>query len=400
MDHVAVSLGRDPLDVRRANLYSLGRDRTPYSMAVDDNILSPLLSELERTSEYRRRRREITRFNQTSPILKKGLALVPVKAGIRSASPLGKQGMANLQIFEDGTMRLALSAVEEGQGLNTRAAQIVAEEFGVRHQDIRIAYASTTAAAPVRAATIDPVLMAVVDACQIIKDRLYDFFEEDMQVDRERVEFRDNRVRLGVRGVDFGEVIAMAAAASVNLAAVGSYAVRSIDWDRARAIGRPFHYFAYGASCAEVTVDIMTGEKRIDRVDILQDAGRSLNPALDLGLVEGGFTFGLGWLTSEELTWDSTGKLTTAGAADYAIPTVADIPPDFRVAFYHTAGAREETPYRSKDIEEAAVPLAISVFCAITDAIGSLKPGTLPRLNAPATPEAVMRAVRALADGE
>ncbi len=400
MDHIAISLARDPLDVRRANLYALGRDRTPYSMVVEDNILSPLMNELERTSEYRRRRRDIARFNQTSPILKKGLALVPVKAGIRSASSLGAQGLASLLIFEDGTMRLTLSTVEEGQGLNTRAAQIIAEEFGVRHQDVRIAYASTASASSVRAATMDPVLMAVTDACQTIKDRLYDFFEEEMQVDRERVEFRDNRVRLGVRGVDFGEVIAMAVAANVNLSAVGSYAVRSIDWDRARAVGRPFHYFAYGASCAEVTIDIMTGEKRIDRVDILQDAGRSLNPALDLGLIEGGFAFGLGWLTSEELGWDSTGKMTTTGAANYAIPTAADIPPDFRVAFYHTAGAREETPYRSKDIEDAAVPLATSVFCALTDAIAGLKPGTLPRLNAPATPEAIMRAVRALGDGE
>ncbi len=400
MDHIAVSLGRDPLDVRKANLYAAGRDRTPYSMVVDDNVLTPLVNELERTSEYRRRRREIIRFNQTSPILKKGLALIPVKAGIRSASQLGTQAAASLQILPDGTMRLALSAVEEGQGLSTKAAQIVAEEFGIRHQDIRVSYASTALTGAARAATIDPVLMAVIDACQSIKDRLYDFFEEAMQVDRERVEFRDGRIRLGVRAVDFGETMGLAVDANVPLAATGSYAVRDIDWDRARAVGRPFHYFAFGASCAEVTVDIMTGEKRIDRVDILQDAGRSLNPALDLGLIEGGFTLGLGWLTSEELNWDSTGRLTTNGAADYAIPTVADIPPDFRVGFYHTAGAREGTPHRSKDIEDAAVPLALSVFCAISDAIASLKPGTMPRLNVPATPEATMRAVRAFGDGE
>jgi xanthine dehydrogenase large subunit len=400
MDHIAVSLGRDPLDIRKTNLYAAGRDRTPYSMTVEDNILAPLVNELERTSEYRRRRRDITRFNQTSPILKKGLALVPVKAGIRSSSMLGRQAAAMLQIQRDGTMSLALSAVEEGRGVNTRAAQIVAEEFGIRHQEVRVSYSSTAFTDSVRAATLDTVLMAVIDACRTIKDRLYDFFEETMHVERERVEFREGRIRLGVRGMDFAEIMTLASDANVSLAAIGSYSVHDIDWDRVRAVGRPFHYFAFGAACAEVTVDVMTGEKRIDRVDILQDAGRSLNPALDLGLIEGGFALGLGWLTSEQLSRDSTGRLTTNGAAGYAVPTAADIPSDFRVAFYHTAGAKEETPYRSKDIEDAAVPLAISVFSAITDAVASLKPGTMPRLNAPATPEATMRAVRALGNGE
>lgn len=400
MDHIAVSTGQDPLDVRKNNLYAEGRDRTPYSVPIEDNLLGRLVAELERTSDYRRRRREVQRFNQSSPILKKGLALVPIKAGVRSASPLGEEASCLLQILADGTVRLSLNAVEAGQGLATKAAQIVAEEFGIRHPAVRVSPSATPATGSVRSATIDPTLLAVIDACHAVKDRIYDFVEETMRVERERVEFREGRVRLAARNFAFVEFVAMAAAAHVSLSATGCYAVREIDWDRARLVGRPFHYYCFGAACAEVTVDVMTGEKRIDRIDVLQDVGRSLNPAIDLGLVEGGFALGLGWLTSEELVWDSTGRLMTTSAADYLIPTVSDIPEDFRVAFYQTAGAREETPYRSKDISDASVPLAISVFSAIGNAIGSLKPGTLPRLNVPATPEATMRAVRGLTGAE
>lgn len=396
MDHIAVSLGQDPLDIRKKNIYGPGRDRTPYSLPVDNNILGPLVNELERTSEYRRRRREIVRFNQASPILKKGLSLIPVKSGVRAMSPIGGHGSCLLQVYRDGTMRLALSAVEEGQGLTTKAAQIVAEEFGIRHQEVRAGFASTASAASDRVSATDATLMAVIEACQAIKDGLYDFVEETMRVERERVEFRENRVRLAARHRDFAEFIAAASAARVPLSATATHSISDASWDRERLVGRPFHYFTYGAACAEVTVDTMTGERRIDRIDILQDVGRSLNPAIDAGLLEGGFAFGLGWLTSEEPLWDSTGRLQRVNAADYAIPTVSDIPADYRVAFYQTAGAKEETPYRSKDIEDAAIPLALSVFCAIGDAIGSLKPGSLPRLNAPATPEATMKAVRAL----
>ncbi len=399
MDHIAVSLGSDPLDVRKANFYTRGRDRTPYAAVVDDNILAPLVNELERTADYRRRRREIARFNQASPILKKGLALTPVKSGVGSADAAGAHAASLVQIQGDGTVRLSLSSVEAGQGIATRATQIVAEEFGIRHQQVRVAFTSTALSAAITTSAADATLLAVIDGCRTIKDRLYDFIEETMQIDRETVEFREGRVRLGARQMDFAELTAAASAAHVAIVATGTHAISEIDWDRSRAIGRPFHYFTYGAACAEVTVDIMTGEKRIDRVDLLQDVGRSLNPAIDLGLIEGGFAMGLGWLTTEELVRDSTGRLLNTSASDYSIPTVSDIPPDFRVAFFQSAGAKEETPYRSKDIEGAAVPLAIAVFCAITDAIAGLKPGALPRLNAPATPEATMRAVRALNDG-
>ncbi len=397
MDHIAISLGVDPLDVRKTNLYASGRDRTPYGTAVDGGVLRQLVGELERTSEYRRRRRDLARFNQTSPILKRGLALVPVKAGIGAPQALGNEASVLIQLHHDGSISLTLSAVDAGRGIATRAAQITAEEFGIRHTSVKIGAPSTQMIGSPPASGADPALLAVIDGCHAVKDRLYDFVEATMQVDRERVEFRDGRVRLGGRQLDFAELVWQATTANVPLTATGYHTTTVIDWDRTRAVGNPFHYYALGAACAEVSIDIMTGEHVIERLDILQDAGRSLNPALDVGAIEGGFAFGLGWLTTEELLEDSAGR-PLGHAADYAIPLVSDIPSDFRVSFFQTAGAREETPYRSKDIEDAAVPLAISVFSAITDAISAVKPGTMPRLNAPATPEAIVRAVRSMTE--
>lgn len=399
MDHIAVTLRADPLDVRKTNLYGSARDRTPYGSAVDGVALSQLVTELERTSEYRRRRRDLIRYNQTSPIRKRGLALVPVKAGVGYPAELGNEAACLIQLFRDGSISLSLSTVDAGRGIATRATQIVAEEFGVPHQTVRVTPTSTLAAAAPAASSSDPALLAVIDGCHAIKDRIYDFVEATMQVDRERIEFRDGRVRLGARHLEFAELVWQAEAGNVPLTTTGYHATTAIDWDRTRATGAPFHYFALGAACAEVAVDIMTGEHIVERIDILQDAGRSLNPALDLGAIEGGFALGLGWLTTEEIVEDSVGRPIET-AARYSTPLVSDIPSDFRIAFFQTAGAKEETPYRSKDVEDAAVPLAVSVMSAITDAIGSLRPGTMPRLNAPATPEAVMRAVRAMNDGE
>jgi xanthine dehydrogenase large subunit len=184
------------------------------------------------------------------------------------------------------------------------------------------------------------------------------------------------------------------------LSAAGFYKTPKINWDREKVAGRPFFYFAYGASCSEVTIDTMTGEMRVDRVDILHDVGKSLNPAIDIGQIEGGFVQGMGWLTTEELFWDSAGRLRTHAPSTYKIPTASDVPADFRVALYDSMGNREDTIYQSKAVGEPPLMLATSVFCAITDAILSLRPAVMPRLNAPATPEAIMRAIRATTGGE
>lgn len=399
MEHIAVATGRDALDVRKANLYGPERDLTPFGTTVENGLIARLVGDLERSSEYRRRRGEIAEFNRTSPLLKKGLALTAVKAGVGLPSAIGNDGACFLQLARDGSVLASLSHVEGGQGVATKAAQIIAEEFGVGLGAIRIQTTSTRVTGNTGGASADPTLMAVIAACQNLKDHLYDFIESTMEVEREQVEFADRHVRLGPRRFPLPQLLAAAADAQIPLQGTGNASTPSVDWDRASASGNPFHYFVYGAACTELTVDIMTGERRLDRVDILQDAGRSLNPAIDVGLVEGGFALGLGWLTSEELNRDSTGRIGSLGA-DYVLPRAGDIPSDFRVAFFQSAGARDGTPYRSKDIEEATMPLAVSVYCAITDAIRSLKPTTLPRLAVPATPEATMRAIRGLAGND
>ena len=399
MDHIAHTLGRDPLDVRKVNLYGgAGRDRTPYNMRVEDNVLLDLILELERTSEYWTRRKAIAAFNASSPVLKKGLALTPVKFGISFTLLHLNQAGALVHLYRDGSIGLNHGGTEMGQGLFIKVAQVVAEEFGV---DVsRVANTATTTGkvpntSPTAASTgTDLNAQAALAACRTIKDRLLGVIEEKWNVPRDRVAFRDGKVLLGNRSVDLAEIVETAYVARVSLSSTGFYQTPKLTWERDKVSGRPFYYFVYGAACSEVTIDTMTGEMRVERVDILQDIGNSINPAIDLGQIEGGFVQGMGWLTTEELVWNSAGRLMTHAPSTYKIPTASDLPADFRVSFFKSEGNREETIYRSKGIGEPPLMLAISVFSAITDAIASLKPAIMPRLDAPATPEAIMRAIR------
>jgi len=400
MDHIAYSLDRDPLDVRKANLYGgAGRDRTPYGMRVEDNIALDLVVELERSSDYRARRKELASFNSSSPVLKKGIALTPVKFGISFTLMHLNQAGALVHLYRDGSISLNHGGTEMGQGLFVKVAQVVAEEFGVGVDKVKIT-ATSTAKVPNTSPTAassgtDLNAQAALAACKTIKDNLFGFIEEKWSVGRDRVAFRDGKVVIGNEALDLGEVANSAYLARVPLSSTGFYRTPKITWDREKVSGRPFLYFSYGAACSEVTVDTMTGEMRVDRVDILHDVGKSLNPAIDIGQIEGGFVQGMGWLTNEELVWDSAGRLLTHAPSTYKIPTASDLPADFRVALYESGGNREETIYRSKAVGEPPLMLAISVFSAINDAIVSLKPAMMPRLNAPATPEAIMRAIRA-----
>jgi xanthine dehydrogenase large subunit len=405
MDHIAYTLGRDPLDIRKANFYGgPGRDRTPYNMRVEDNILVELVNELERTSEYWDRRKVIGEFNGASPVLKKGLALTPVKFGISFTLIHLNQAGALVHLYRDGSISLNHGGTEMGQGLFIKVAQVVAEEFGVGVDKVKIT-ATSTAKVPntsptAASAGTDLNAQAAHAACRTIKDRLYDFIQEKWNVTRDRVEFGDGKVLIGNRTVELPELATAAYQDRVQLSAAGFYRTPKIAWDREKVSGRPFFYFAYGAACSEVTVDTITGEMRVDRVDILHDVGKSLNPAIDIGQIEGGFVQGMGWLTTEELVWDSAGKLRTYAPSTYKIPTASDVPADFRVALFESGGNREDSIYRSKAVGEPPLMLAISVFSAITDAIASLKPAVMPKLDAPATPEAIMRAVRATTGGD
>jgi xanthine dehydrogenase large subunit len=401
MDHVAYTLGKDPLEIRKLNFYQGDRDHTPYGMKVEDNLLQPLVAQLEASSDYWARREEITAYNAESRILKKGLALTPVKFGISFTLMMLNQAGALLHLYRDGSLNLNHGGTEMGQGLFLKVAQVVAEEFGVDMGKVAITATRTDKVpntSPTAASSgTDLNAMAALNACNIIKDRLYAFIEEKWQVRRNQVSFRDNQVIIGNHVMSLAELANAAYVERVQLSASGFYKTPKIAWNRDKAEGRPFFYFAYGASCSEVTIDTMTGEMKVDRVDVLHDVGKSLNPAIDIGQIEGGFVQGMGWLTTEELVWDKQGRLRTHAPSTYKIPAASDIPEHFRVELFQSEGPREDTIFKSKAVGEPPLMLGISVFCAINNAIASLKPGVMPALDAPATPEAIMRAVRGMA---
>ncbi len=397
IDRIAWSLGRDPLDVRKANFYAPGKDITPYGQTVADNIILPLVETLEQTSEYRRRRKEIEAFNAGSPILKRGIALTPVKFGISFTLSWLNQAGALVHVYSDGSIMLNHGGTEMGQGLFMKVAQVVAEEFGVGIERVKITSTRTdkvpNTAPTAASAGSDLNGMAARNAARAIKERLADFAAELFGVEPARVRFRNGQVFVGDFSLPFSELTKKAVLARVSLSATGFYRTPDITWDRAAATGNPFFYFAYGACCSEVEIDSLTGENRVRRVDILHDVGRSLNPALDIGQIEGGFVQGLGWLTTEELVYDREGRLRTHAPSTYKIPVASDIPEDFRVALWDGANQRD-TIYASKAVGEPPVMLAIAAFCALADACEATAKGAGARLDAPATPEAVLRAIQ------
>jgi xanthine dehydrogenase large subunit len=400
MDHLAYTLSKDPLDVRKDNFYKSGRDHTPYGMQVSDNLLHDLVGQLERTSDYRARREEITAWNAGSRILKRGLALTPVKFGISFTLMMLNQAGALVHLYRDGSLHLNHGGTEMGQGLFQKVAQVVAEAFGVDPGKVAITATRTDKVpntSPTAASSgTDLNAMAALNACNIIKDRLFAFIEEKWHVRRTQVSFRGGQVIFGNHVMTLAELANAAYVERVQLSAAGFYKTPKIAWNRDKAEGRPFFYFAYGAACSEVTIDTMTGEMKVDRVDILHDVGKSLNPAIDIGQIEGGFVQGMGWLTTEELVWDDKGRLRTHAPSTYKIPAASDIPAHFKTELFQSEGPREDTIFKSKAVGEPPLMLGISVFCAIANAIASLKPGVMPALDAPATPEAIMRAVRGM----
>jgi len=402
MDAIACHLGQDPLEVRKANLYGKDeRNVTPYYQTVEDNILPEIFAGLEVSSGYAERRAAIRAYNAASPILKKGLALTPVKFGISfTNTPLNQAG-ALLHVYADGSVHLNHGGTEMGQGLFIKVAQVVAEELQVDLDRIKIT-ATTTGKVPNTSATAassgsDLNGMAAQAAAREIKRRLAAFASERYGVAPAEVQFLAGCVRVGGEEIAFPDLVKQAYLARVSLSATGFYATPKIHYDRDKAAGRPFYYFAYGAAVSEVLVDSLTGEYRVTRVDILHDVGHSLNPAIDLGQIEGGFIQGMGWLTSEELYWDEAGRLKTHAPSTYKIPTCGDRPEDFRIAIMPGNENREPTIFRSKAVGEPPLMLAISVFAALSDAIASTADyRLLPDLDAPATPERVLRAIEEL----
>lgn len=402
IDEVAFAVGKDPLDVRKRNFYGVeDRNVTPYHQTVEDNIIHRIVAELEQGCDYAGRRETIRAFNAKSRIVKRGLALTPVKFGISFTATHFNQAGALVHVYTDGSVHLNHGGTEMGQGLYVKVAQVVAEEFQIDIERVKIT-ATTTGKVPNTSATAassgsDLNGMAAQDAARQIRQRLTDFAADKYQVPLEQIAFLPNRVRVGNQEIAFGELVRQAYMARVQLSAAGFYKTPKIHWNRDKGEGRPFYYFAYGASCSEVSVDTLTGEYVIERTDILHETGRALNRAIDLGQVEGAFVQGAGWLTTEELWWDDKGRLRTHAPSTYKIPLASDRPKIFNVTLADWPENREATVHRSKAVGEPPFMLGMSVLHALSDAVASVADHRVcPRLDPPATPERVLMAVERL----
>ena len=402
IESIAHERGLDPLEIRKRNFYGrMGKgDRlmTPYHMKVTDNIIQDIVAELEVSSDYANRRAEIREWNRQSPILKRGISLTPVKFGISFTLIHFNQAGALVNIYTDGSVQLNHGGTEMGQGLYTKVAQVVAEEFQIDIDRVKVT-ATNTGKVPNTSPTAassgsDLNGMAAADACRKIKANMVAFAADKWQVSADQVEFLAGRVRIGDQELAFPEFVELAYQARVSLSSSGFYATPDIHWDAANAKGQPFFYFAYGAAVSECVIDTLTGENRILRVDILHDVGKSLNPAIDLGQIEGGYVQGAGWLTTEELVYDDKGRLMTHAPSTYKIPACSDRAPDMRIRLWQGEGSPEKTIYRSKAVGEPPLMLGISALMALSDAIAAAADYRHdPKLDAPATPERVLMAV-------
>ena len=399
VDDIARELGMDPFDVRRINFYGHGeRNVTHYQQVVEDNIADMLFERLRVSSDYEKRRAAISDFNARSKVLRRGIAMTPVKFGISFTSTLLNQAGALVHIYKDGTVQLNHGGTEMGQGLYIKVAQVVADELGISIGRVRTTAADTSkvpnASATAASSGSDMNGKAAQKAAAKIRKRITAFAARHYGVSEAEIDFRDDVAHIADRIMDFPELVQLAWANRVSLSATGYYRTPKINYDRTTFSGRPFYYFAYGAAVTEVVVDTLTGENRVLRVDILHDCGDSLNPAVDLGQVEGGYIQGVGWLTSEELWWNDKGELGTHAPSTYKIPTCSDLAPDFRVELLQNAKNRENTIYRSKAVGEPPLMLGLSAFFAIRDALAH---DGHPALQAPATPESVLRTLRGAA---
>ncbi len=429
MDHIAHHLGRDPLEVRRVNYYAeaapaaggagglsaphgpadhppedISRKKmqtTPYGMEVTDFILHAMTDRLAETGAYAQRRAAVAAWNAREPVLKRGLALTPVKFGISFTLTHLNQAGALVHVYQDGSIHLNHGGTEMGQGLFQKVAQVAAARFGVDVSCVKIT-ATDTGKVPNTSATAassgsDLNGMAVKAACDTIRNRMAAYLAQQHDCAPEAVRFDKGTVTVGQARYRFAQAAQMAYAGRISLSATGFYATPKLEWDRIKGQGRPFFYFAYGAALTEVVIDTLTGESRILRADLLHDAGASLNPALDIGQIEGGYVQGAGWLTTEELVWDGDGRLRTHAPATYKIPAVSDRPAVFNVALWD-APNREDTVYRSKAVGEPPLMLGISALMAISDAVAACGPA-YPALDAPATPERILAAVQRVRHG-
>jgi xanthine dehydrogenase large subunit len=401
IDEIARNLGRDALDIRRLNFYGRDTDNvTPYGQVIVDNVIGAIVDELEQSSDYRARRAAIDAYNLASPVLKKGLAFTPLKFGIAFNVNHLNQAGALVHVYVDGSILVNHGGTEMGQGVNTKVMQVVAHELGVSLAQVRVTatdtskVANTSATAASTGADLNG--KAAQDAARQIRERLAAHAVRLFGGLPEAVRFAGGIVRVNGHEVPFPELVQKAYLARVQLWSDGFYATPGLHWDPKTMTGRPFSYFAYGAAVAEVIVDTLSGEWKLLRADALYDAGKSLNPAIDIGQVEGAFIQGMGWLTTEQLWWNEGGRLMTHAPSTYKIPGISDCPEDFRVRLFENSNV-EDSIHRSKAVGEPPLLLPFSVFFAIRDAISSVAGHRFhPPLNAPATSEEILRAINAV----
>ena len=405
MGDIARVLKLDPLAVRKRNLYELAtRNTTHYQMKVEDNILAPLITQLETSADYHREREAVANWNRTHDIIKKGIALTPIKFGISFTATLFNQAGALVHVYTDGSVQVNHGGTEMGQGLHTKVCQIVADELGVPYERVLISASDTSkipnASATAASAGTDLNGRAAQFAARNVRDNLAAFVSGLDNCGAGAVQFENGLVTTPQSTRNFSDVVAMAYANRIQLWSDGFYRTPKIHYDKTTLTGRPFYYFAYGAACTQVAIDTLTGESRVLKVDILHDVGRSINPAIDIGQIEGGFIQGMGWLTTEQLVWNDKGLLTTHAPSTYKIPTAGDVPAHFKVALWPDPNP-EDNVFGSKAVGEPPFMLALSVYEALRDAIAQARSsnasnpvnGHAVRLTAPATAENVLSAL-------
>jgi xanthine dehydrogenase large subunit len=406
VEHVARTLGKTPEAIRALNFYGgEGRDVAPYGQKIGESLVDRCVAQVMRDSDWETRRAAVDAFNAKSPVIKRGIGLFPMKFGLSFNAIFLNQAGALVNVYSDGSIKLAHGGTEMGQGLFIKIAQVVAEVFQIDIDRIALAATSTgevpNTAPTAASAGSDLNGWAAFEAANTIKTRMIDFAAERFKADPATVEFRDNHVHIGAAGsnkvLSFDELAKICWLNRVSLSATGFYKTPDITWDQAAMKGNPFYYFSYGAAVAEVAIDTLTGESRVLRADLVQDCGRPLNPAIDLGQIEGGFVQGLGWLTTEELWWDEAARLRTVGPSTYKIPGSRDAPAVFNVRILEDAPAKAATIFRSKGVGEPPIVLATAITTALRDAIGSVVDKKLPvQLDAPATPERILMEVQRL----
>ena len=401
IEQIANDIGKDPLDVRMLNIYQdpavSGNPATmvtQYGQTIADWVGDKVITQVASEAKYRERRDSVNAFNKVNKRRKRGLALVPLKFGISFTATMLNQGGALLNIYMDGSVSVNHGGTEMGQGLNTKMAQVCADGLGIDLSYVRVTGTDTqkvpNASATSASSGADINGAAIMNATAQMRARLAPVAANMLGCKDTEVNFANSMAHGGGKSVEWTAVAKQAWLDRVGLSVAGFYMTPEIKYDFATLTGHAFYYYCYGASVSEVEIDTRTGEWWLKAVDIVHDAGKSINPAIDKGQIEGGYVQGMGWLTMEECIWDKKGKFLTHGPSTYKIPVAGDIPEHFNVTLFDGSNLKP-TPFNSKAVGEPPLMLALSTFFALRDAVSaSADHQTVVHMSAPATPEKIL----------